>query len=368
MKQALAILNSPKALCDFFWFYLEYGQNYEWDVLVRRCCILSEGWLEKTEIFKTIYVDEVDLDKKNVVYLLFLFSKMFIYMLLNRRVEFAKKTIKSKTQGKEYDLYVVHPYGNSVFPGLVYLQGKEKEVVILEDGSGDYNERRNKWEKTNPHNMIYFASYILAKMGYSDFTYQYVIKSMSDCIKCATFPEKLKYTAYKEIRKIGVFSGDNKNSYDELIEKTFPFEAIEGADAVLYTAPFTDFTEDENLLSNIVGKTEEYINEHYAGRKIILKRHPRDKQQYEFNSNVEVVEVDPVVPGELIEYQMDKKGQHDVLLMFPSTILQSISKDGNISIFYYERLDSIPLKAPYRKIFSETVSNLSIQEKNIVAI
>ena len=55
-KKALAILSSSKTLVDFLWYYTEYGQEFEWDVLIHKNFILSQNYLQKTGIFKNITV------------------------------------------------------------------------------------------------------------------------------------------------------------------------------------------------------------------------------------------------------------------------------------------------------------------------
>ena len=367
MKKALAILSSPKTLCDFFWFYVEYGKEYEWDAYIQKGFILSEGWLKKTELFQTIYVDDTDLTKTNPIRKFILAFQMLVYKLINCREKFARKIIKNKTNEKEYDLYIVVPYSMGLLPGLVFLLGKEKEVVILEDGLSDYTERPNKWEKTNPHNMLYLASFLFAKMGYADLTFQYDLDSYRYCIKCSSNPMELEYKEYKEIRTIGTFTSNNQKEYNKLINKTFDIKDISDADVVLYTSPLNDITDDEELLSIIISKTQRFIDENYSGSKLILKKHPRDETEYVFCQSIQVVEIDNIIPGEIIEELLANKNEHIIISMYVSTILQHISNDNYI-VLYYKDLEDGPLKMPYKQEFLRVAEKCSIYSNKIVEI
>ena len=143
-KKALVILSSPKTLVDFLWYYTEHGQEYEWDVLIHKEFALAQNHMERIGIFRNIYLDETNLLQKNRIALAGIFAEMVFYMAIGHREKYAEKTLKKLTERKVYDLYVVAPYLFTVLPGLVYLMGKDRKVVILEDGNSDYFPRPNR--------------------------------------------------------------------------------------------------------------------------------------------------------------------------------------------------------------------------------
>ena len=369
-KKALVILSSPKTLVDFMWYYTEYGQEFEWDVLIHKEFILSQNHLEKTGIFQHIYLDETNLLQKNRIALAGIFAEMVFYKAIGRQEVYAEKTLKKLTEGKVYDLYIVAPYLFTLLPGLVYLMGKKHDVVILEDGNADFSKHPNKWLKSNPQNMLYYASYVLGKMGYADLTNQYDLKSRGYCTKCSSFPEKMEFTGYKQVLEIGVFTGTNRQKYDELINKTFSLDITNNAAAVLYTTPISSLTDDSLLASRLIAKTEQYINDHYRGKMILLKKHPRDKAEYKFDAEVKLMIIDPVIPGEMLVDHLAKHGNHKNIFMYTSSVIQHLD-DSNYIVLYYSDLDSPETRKErtlYAANFSFDVEKWAIKEQNIVVI
>ena len=369
-KKALVILSSPKTLVDFLWYYTEYGQEYEWDVLIHKEFILSQNHLGKTGIFRNIYLDETNLLQKNKIALAGIFAEMVFYMAIGHREKYAEKTLKKLTDGKVYDLYVVAPYLFTVLPGLVYLMGKKHDVVILEDGNADFVKHPNKWLKTNPHTMVYYAGYVLWKMGYADLTNQYDLKSREDCVKCSSFPEKMRSGLYKQILKIGEFTGTNRQKYDELVGKTFSVEQYDHAAAVLYTVPVSSLTDDSDMIRRLIEKTERYINDRFKGRTVLIKKHPRDKAEYRFDPGVRAVLIDPVIPGEMIADRLAEQGDTVSVFMFTSTIIQHLSGSEYVVLYYSDLADLEPGKAilPYASSFSLDAEKWAVKKENIVTV
>lgn len=369
-KKALVILSSPKTLVDFLWYYTEHGQEYEWDVLIHKEFALAQNHMERIGIFRNIYLDETNLLQKNRIALAGIFAEMVFYMAIGHREKYAEKTLKKLTERKVYDLYVVAPYLFTVLPGLVYLMGKDRKVVILEDGNSDYFPRPNRWVKTNPRNTVYFASFVLGKMGYADLTNQYDLKSYQNCIKCSSFPEKMEYKGYKQVLKIGVFTGVNHEKHDELLKRAFLLDHYQNAAAVLYTAPISDFTDDQDLVSKVISKTEQYVNDHCEGKTILLKKHPRDKTEYRFDPAVSVIIVDPIIPGELIAELLAKQGNPVSIFMYTSAMLSHLG-DSNYNVLYYSDLAALEpgkAKVPYVTNFPREVEKWAIKKDNIITV
>ena len=365
-KKALAILYSSKTLCDFIWYYFEYGKEFEWDVLIdNRFCDI-EKYLRKTGIFQSIYVVDKVFQQSHLIKKIGFLLTLFFYWLIDQRRAYSKKIVKRLTQGQEYSQYVVVPYGGDVLPGLVYFLGKDHDVVILEDGMGDYTRNTFKiiWKKLA--NTEYWAEVALNKMGYIDFDHYFNILSLKHCIKCALYPDKLKYTCYKEIRKIGVFTDDHKKEYNDLIAKTFDFDDIKSADVVVYTTPLADYTDDQTLLQSLIHITEEYINDLCNGRIVAIKRHPRDNNVYNFDQNIKIIEIDPVIPGEILEDNYGIIGEHISIFMYTTTIFQSIHSD-NYLLFYYSELAK-KSKLPYSRNIENDIKTLSIKKEKIIVL
>ena len=143
-------------------------------------------------------------------------------------------------------------------------------------------------------------------------------------------PKQVIATIFGQIKSLKV----NMSKVVEVYKRNFSCLTEIDKDAiVLFTTPMTDFCYDSTdaLLS--------YLERHYSGKTILLKRHPRDNRK--FNSSKLNLEFCPNnIPGQIIcELFKGKK-----IFEFPSTITFMTDKDSNITIIEYKELENSSYK------------------------
>ncbi len=143
MKRGLAVFYDPHNVYQFLWYYCTDGGDIEWDAL----CLpnSSQGeyiseWLEKLGIFRRV-VRHTELYESWPLQKQFaMFTKMAGYALVGQQKRYAEKMIRQIVGTNDYDTYVVLA-DIGLISGLFLLFGKEREVIILEDGTVDYLTR-----------------------------------------------------------------------------------------------------------------------------------------------------------------------------------------------------------------------------------
>lgn len=335
MKRALAYINGPRPLKDFIWYYLAYGKEYTWDLVCQP--MVKEMKLEeicrRSGLFENIFVpDSLFYQPKGKLVRIGL--KMTAYWVLGQSKRYARREINKITDINQYD-HMCLSTTVGVTCGLMALCADNNVTIdLLEHGLGDITDSHTQFDFSRICEKNYLVAYAFAKMGYFNFNGLFPLKSMKKCNRFSEQPDMLSKELYKSVQVLNDMSLIDKNKYKSFIDRTFGCAEI-GADikAVLFTATLIDFTENYN---QCIIQTLNYLKEQ-GYKKILLKRHPRDFAEYQCDG-IEVVEVDPMIPGENVIDML--KGQKVYFMSTSTTMWEVINKNIELSVFKYKLLDA----------------------------
>lgn len=369
-KKALAVLWSPKSLLDFLWYYEAYGKTqYEYDVLVLTAGADENGkWktriydyavnakiFNNISVYKESYVDQSLIKKLKVV------TKMVWYAIRGKQKEYCVTELMPWIDYRKYS-QIVTVFLPTIFSGELVALSETLEVVLLEDGVKDYVKHR-KWPTIKSVKEMglqtEMAGLFLSKMGYADPTTSYDFKPTRNCIKFSSEPKKLSYTKYKSIHKLNDMSVVNEQNYKKLVAKTFKLDVkLSSADVILFTAPLYNFS--EKLEKKLVTETVKFIEQSYNPKRIILKKHPRDRCNYNFGSGIEVFEINPDIPAELIT---DLVNVDMSIFMNLTALLMSYRSYEKCTVIKYNEL--MRTSDYYRKCFDDEMKRMEIPKEII---
>lgn len=367
-KKAVVILYSPRGILEFLWYYCTYGKDYEWTAV---CALYGDTMeyrlhtCEKLGIFSNILRDERDFMGMSMSEKTKLFLKMGLYFILGQRKRFCKSIIKEAIGDLDYQLVVIScDFG--ILPGAFLAESKKKKVVILEDGSADYVER-HKWPSFQNINSVNdVAGFLLAKMGYANTAFCYAMKDTKFCEKFAVYPEKLKYRDYKTIEKLNDMSYPDfdKEKFEMLREKILNDTTAEYVgDVALFTTAFGI----NDPYDYVVPAVENYINQNYAGKTLILKKHPRDNCNYKFSNNIKVHEIDKNLPMEVLGGSL--KVKRYIYMAISSSMLSQQMNIDNIDVLYFSELEKKYRNVcNYKESFLRGLHICKIKDENVKVI
>lgn len=368
-KKALAIFNTSKTIYDFVWYYATYEDNYEWTAL---CCPYGEynvtkNFCENMGVFKKIISSEQRFDQNSLFEKINEFMKMFIFFILGKRDQYCKNLINNVIDIEDYDLILVPP-GYRLLFGAIIAMGKRKKIIIFEDGTADYLYMGIKNMKGRWFDLNEWAGFFIAKMGYGNPMFRYLLKTTCYCDKYCTFPEKINKHLYKNVYEMRNMENTNMTLYNDLLVRTFNLtDDSFNADICLFTAPLDVFSDNKEDYEILVNQTINYINETYEGKKIILKKHPRDIGLFKFSNNINLKEIQREVPGEIF---LDKLDVKEAIFMYPSTLIGDI-KISNIKIIHYDKLsnnETEHVESEYEHTFWECIEMLGISSSSIIEL
>ena len=340
MKKGLLVIYSPQHLIQFIWYYCTYGHNKKWDALCLPNGFSAERikeYCEKTGIFEDVFFNDTYYMETPLKKRIAMFSKMLTSSAAGKKKQYVEKFLSNYVELKSYDeINVLSDFG--IISGAFTALSKEKQIIIMEDGVADYQERTFRNIYRQPINTVNFEGLLLSLLGYANVAHYYPLRTNKDCIKFSSRPKMMKYRDYKGINKLYDFGKTDMSLYNQLVKTTYfgasdavPFEK---ADAILFTNPISDFTSKPNKYINLV---EEYISEKY--NNILIKKHPRDKAQYTFSDTSCYYIPQPVPSEALFPYLSGKK----LIFAAPSSILLNITAEAEIECLYFKDLykDSI---------------------------
>lgn len=338
-ERGLAVFYDPHNVYQFLWYYSTYGKDIEWDALCLPNSFQGEytsEWLEKTGIFKRI-IRHLEVYEGWSNWQQFVrFSRMFGYALLHQQKKFAKKEIAKIVGSMDYQHYnVLTDLG--LISGMFLTFGKDSEVSILEDGTADYLPRSYSSIFKKMNSVYSLKGLVLAYLGYCDFSGTFPLRTTKDCIKYCSHPEKMRYTDYREMRKLYDFSICDNELFEQLIQSIFPevpsYFSIRH-EAVLMTTPLTDYVGEG--ADKYYKRVESYINE-LGYSTLLLKKHPRDDHVYSFRKGMTVTEIGRKIPAEAI---LNRIGDMRVYFMGPSSCnLYMDTEKTDTTYFTYKGLE-----------------------------
>ncbi len=299
MKKGLAIIYDPHNLYQFIWYFCNKGNHKVWDAL----CLPNgpngeymHTYCEQAGIFSNIYMDSTDFSILPAAKKYKMMSKMFTAFVVGRKKSYCRKLINKYVTYDEYDEIVVLA-DVGIISGACVALGQEKKIIILEDGVSDYGTRPSLIPINKLYSTYLWQGFLLARMGYCSPGW-FRFNADKYCIKYCSHPNKMLYKGYKEIRQLYEEDGTDQKTFSEITKRIYPAVkdiSFDNIEAVIFTRPLSDFTADYQKYKK---RLESYVAEKY--KSILLKRHPREKENYFFGSDVLVQELDSSVPAEAI--------------------------------------------------------------------
>ncbi len=339
-KKALAVVAGPYRFYQVLWLYTQF-QEYEWSILILP---YGEGdknakeiqkHCETLGIFKNIYHSHMTGQNSSKWEQLAILTKMFGYYIVGQKKGLMRKIIREQTGGLEFEVaFVGCEY--SIIEGAIIGLADEIEVNIFEEGLGDYVPKK-KYPGLNFKEIV---SYVICKMGYFSPYEYFELKYAKYCIKYATFPEKIKNRHFKAIRQLykkGYELDTKREEYDLLCHRVFNYdtEIIQEADVIFFTLPLKGYVKN---VKEEEEKLHYWFVQNYRGKKIVIKKHPRDEYLYKWN-DVKVEFLDATIPSEVIVNQIEE--QDVVIIGMSTTILSFVGKEKDIIILKHENVYDI---------------------------
>ena len=345
MSKGLAIIYDPHNLYQFLWYYCTYGKNKKWDAL----CLPNgfkgqymDAYCKKCGVFENIYSDDKDFLAVPLSQQLKIFLQMFGYAIIGQQKRFCRKFLNKYVNIDEYDeINVMTDVG--LVSSLAIGLGSQKEVVIMEDGVGDYLNRSYTNLFKEFFHLHTWKGFSLAFLGYANVGHVFPLRSTRHCNKYSSHPELMKYTKYASVNKLYDFDKTNMNVFNSAIVKLYGAISkfnFDNYDAIVFTEPLEDYFSNPKRYYKLV---EEYISKNT--KKILIKKHPREEWNYTFSDSVQVDIFDQSIPAEvMIPYIKNKKLIFDpsssIMLYFDSEsntvcslyFINALSEEQSISV------------------------------------
>jgi len=346
MKKGLAIIFDPHNLYQFLWYYCTYEQEYEWDAL----CLPNgangtymEEYCSKAGIFKNVFKNDLEFINMSIFEQIRYFATMVGYACVHKQKKWCYKLLKQIIDIDQYECIEILT-DSGIVPGAV-MQMDDKRILMLEDGGGDYPDKYRFVPLSEIFDYRQWRNFLLASMGYSCPGHRYILKTTKNCEKFSSRIENMPYRDFKSINRLYDMKHTDVGLLEQINERVYgniDVKRIKDADAVLFTENLHDFTEEHH--AEYIKKIVSYI-EGYGAKNVLLKRHPRDVEEYNFSASVDVFEVEPSYPAEiLLPYLKDK-----IVYFFcaSSLALYINDTDNDVVFLYLDGLDDEKGKARY---------------------
>lgn len=339
-KQGLIVVYDPHNLLEFLWYYATHGKEYEWTALCLPNGYKGEymgDYCERCGIFKRIIRKKEEFLSASAGRKAVIFLDMLANAVVGRQEALIRRFLKDYDVDVDaFDRLVVMT-DVGLISGMVVSLGKHKDVVIMEDGTGDYYERTYSQIRHHLNKSDMWQGMLVSAMGYSNPGHFFPLRTTRYAVKYCSKISQMKYRNYREMRQLFDFEKTDMELYNELIRRAygdFDVNRLKESDIVFFTVPLVDYLEDtENHVSRIVGYVNGLVAE--GKRRVVVKRHPRDPQTYRFSEEAEVYEIDNSIPSEvLLPYVKDK-----TLVFFDAcSTLLNIKDESDIVMLYMKDL------------------------------
>lgn len=361
MKRAVALITGGYQLLQVIWYSVKHPE-YEYIALIKDANLSEESrirlrqYCENAGIFTKILqynAVTVDSDRRSMCVE---GLKMLGFYLLGQRRTYTEKLIREQLAGNAYDMLIADS-DQSILGGAFIDQADRVPVVILEEGLYDLRQR-SAFPSLKLSEIIGF---VIAKMGYCNITLNYKLKKTGLCEKVMSCPEKATCRNFASITKLFEYVNDEKERFDEIVCRAFPGveeQHMERADVVLFTNTFERAYPDEFAGVDYYERTHAWLKENKAGKKIYIKRHPRDIKPYDWK-DLDITLVDATLPSEVLNSQLNAS-QEAVFMFISTSILGVMNAHIPYTVFLYEKIGG-----RYRSIFQQLQNVLQIPEKNI---
>lgn len=330
-KRALAVVAGPYRLYQILWLYTQYS-SYEWNILLLPYGKGNEQndklfqICNELGVFKNVYRAKMTGEMSSLKEKIILFTQMLFFFLIGRKKAFMKKIILEQTDKNDFEVaFVGCEY--SVIEGAIIGLAEEKEVYIFEEGLSDYCERK----KFPSFKINELTSFVLSKMGYCNPYGYFELQNTWLCEKYASLPNNLRYRHYRKIRTLFEGNEESRQQFKRILNKAYPVKniSLDKYDVILLTNPMSDHVGDSR---DYIERLHRWLQKEYAGKKILIKKHPRDRESYIW-SDLDCGFLNAEIPAELfVELITEQK----IILMSVSTILISLlQKKADVSIVQF---------------------------------
>lgn len=369
MGKGLAIIYDPHNLYQFLWYYCTYGQNKKWDVL----CLPNgfkgqymDSYCEKCGVFDKIYSDDKDFLAVPLSEQLKIFLQMFGFAIIGQQKRFCRKFLNKYINLEEYDeINVMTDVG--LVSGLAIGLSSEIKIVIMEDGTADYLSRSYKYIFKYFFHIETWKGFMLAVLGYSNPGHIFPLRTTKRCEKYSSHPEIMSYSDYLSHKKLYDFSNTNMKLYESLVSNVYSDLKnydLNSYDTIIFTECLDDYFVNPEHYQKLI---EDYISS--GSKKILIKKHPRDKANYCFSQDVKVDFFDQSIPAEvMIPYLYNK-----TLFFTPvsSIMLYLDDEENSICSLHFTNVESSDIldsyfEYPSRQNLESYIQNLGINHYNII--
>lgn len=353
-RKALAVVAGPYRFYQVLWLYTQFP-DLEWSILLLpygKGDKIRKDLREKCEelkIFGNIYDSHMIGQDSDKFYQVMMFLKMLWFYITGRKRKFMKHIIQSQTSGQEFEVFFVG-CEYSIIEGAIIGLADEKEVYIFEEGLSDYVKRK----KYPSLNMKEIMSFIFTRMGYFSPYQCFEMENEKYCIKYSSIPQLLENRKYKEIRTV---LGKKNTEFSNYIRQLYHIDAIalKRYDVILFTTVL-----DKEIADQYLQAVHDWIYEHYQGKKVLIKTHPRDKNEYLWD-DMESEVFRENIPAEVF---VGLIGEQDLLMMEISTaVIRMLNLKNRLTIFRYKNATR-----KYKDEIKYIQEILCISENNIVSI
>ncbi|MCR5532182.1 MAG: alpha-2,8-polysialyltransferase family protein [Lachnospiraceae bacterium] len=323
-KKGLAVIYDPHNLYQFLWYYCNRGAGRKWDALCLPNGSKGEymhSFCESAGVFDRIITSDNNFDALPALKKVSMVFGMFFHFITGRRAAYCRKMLNRYVVLDDYDeLVVIADVG--IVSGACVALGKEKDVIILEDGISDYGKRPKFIGRVKFFSLYSWQGYFLSLMGYCSPGWFY-LRTDRNCIKYCSQPDKMQYTGYREIRQLYEEEGTDWTQFRQILSTVYPklnsFD-FDHVDTVLLTRPLGDYVSSPEKYNK---RIEQYVTENCG--VLLIKKHPREQIAYEFGPNVSCTEIDSSVPAEaLLPYLKGK----DILIVTTSAVMLYLKAHG----------------------------------------
>lgn len=368
-KKGLAVIYNSHNLLEFIWYYSSGHADKEWDALClpsgSRGEYISE-YCKRSGIFQEVISNNTVFAYSSLKTQSTILIKMISYLVTGRKRRYCKEFADQFVNSDQYDEIVVLNDFDLVDCSFIGMAGSKK-VIILEDGTADYLDRKRSNIFHNMFSAYEWKGLLLSCMGYANTAHNYPLKLTKKCIKYSSHIDKLKYKEYKSIKQIFDYSITDMELYKRIITNTY--DSIDendfvDIDTVLFTSSLSIFTK---YMRAYTKKTIEYVSG--ISSSVLIKKHPMDDEKYAFNDGVAAREYNPEIPAEvLLPFIRNKR----LIFTFPSSLLLYTDTDNyDIECIFYVDMYKQSLKENTNFVYpdkSEWMNYLHIAQTDNIKI
>ena len=335
-RKGLAVIYDPHNLFQFVWYFCNQNSGKRWDALCLPNGQMGEYMgesCEKASIFEQIYRYNISYENMKPIKKICIFLNMFLYAIIKKQETMCYKIIEKYVNPDLYDEIVILT-DSGIVSGACMGLAEYKKVVILEDGVSDTLQRHERFQWGDVLKTYHLQGYILSKLGYACPGHHYILKTSHNCIKYYSNSDIMPFKGYKEIHQLFDMASIDQNQYNQILKRIYPqLEefSFEDYDAIIFTSPLDDFTDE---CEKYIERVCDYLGKRYHG--IMIKKHPRDRAEYNFNDCKRICDINQTIPAELL---FPFLSNIDIYFMSYTTMVMYLkSYNYKVSYFYLNNL------------------------------